>query len=53
MKWLDLNEPRLEDALRDPVICAMMARDGVDPNDVRVLLQRVEQLRQQARSRVA
>jgi hypothetical protein len=51
MKWLDLNEPRLEDALSDPVICAMMARDGIDPREVLALLQRVDQLRQKAEAR--
>ena len=35
------REPTLEDVLSDPVVRALMARDRVDAEDVRALLERL------------
>ncbi|HZS82379.1 MAG TPA: hypothetical protein VFA50_05885 [Stellaceae bacterium] len=51
MKWLDQAEPRLEEALSDPVVRAVMARDGVAPEEVRSLVQRMSELRHDVETR--
>ena len=38
MCWLS-GEPTLDEMLFDPTVITMMKRDGVTPDDVRVLLQ--------------
>jgi hypothetical protein len=38
MCWLS-GEPTLDDMLFDPTVITMMKRDGVAPDDLRVLLQ--------------
>jgi hypothetical protein len=38
MCWLS-GEPRLRDVLSDPVIHALMERDDVDPDDLRMFLE--------------
>lgn len=37
----DEREPTLEDVLSDPVVRALMARDQVDADEVRALLERL------------
>jgi hypothetical protein len=41
MVWLS-GEPTLEEALSDPVVRAVMRRDGVDPDALRRLLERAQ-----------
>ena len=50
MQWLDQTEPRLEDALADPTVQAVMARDGVEPDEVWTLVRRLRRLRQHIRA---
>jgi hypothetical protein len=38
MEWLE-GEPTLEEVLSDPTIHVLMARDEVNPDDLRVLLE--------------
>jgi len=40
MGWLQ-GEPTLEDVLSDPTVHALMERDDVDPDDLRVFLEDV------------
>jgi hypothetical protein len=40
MTWL-FGEPTLDEAISDPVVIAMMRRDGVDPARLRLLLETV------------
>jgi hypothetical protein len=42
MPWRDNSEPAIEDVLGDPSITALMARDRVDPDKLRVLLHRLK-----------
>jgi len=51
VRWLDESEPRLEDALSDPVVRAMMERDGVVADDIRDLASRVRRRWQPAPNR--
>lgn len=44
MKWL-VGEPALEDMLSDPVVQAVMRRDGVDVNGLRDFLRRLRAAR--------
>ena len=44
MDWL-FGEPRLDDLLSDPVIAVAMARDGVDPASLRLLMRDVDRAR--------
>lgn len=39
------GEPTLDEILSDPVIEAVMAADGVDPNEIETLLHRVRTAR--------
>jgi hypothetical protein len=39
MRWH--GEPTLDEILSDPIVCKLMARDGVDPHAVRTMLERV------------
>jgi hypothetical protein len=41
MLWLD-DEPTLEDVFSDPTVHALMERDGVDPDDLRILIENVK-----------
>jgi hypothetical protein len=41
MGWLE-GEPTLDDVLSDPTIRVLMARDDVDPDDLRTLLEDVK-----------
>jgi hypothetical protein len=50
MCWLS-GEPTLDEMLFDPTVTAMMKRDGVAPDDLRVLLQ--EMSRRLKRRRVS
>jgi hypothetical protein len=50
MCWLS-GEPTLDEMLFDPTVITMMKRDGVAPDDVRVLLQ--EMSRRLKRPRVS
>jgi hypothetical protein len=43
MRWLDEAEPKLEEALADPIILAMMTRDGVDADALRNLARRLRE----------
>jgi hypothetical protein len=40
MDWLH-GEPSLDDVLADPIVHALMQRDGVDPHDLRALIEGV------------
>ena len=42
MQWA--GEPKLEELLSDPIVRAVMARDRVDQEDLRLLLQDVTKL---------
>ena len=42
MQWA--GEPKLEEVLSDPIVRAVMARDQVDQEDLRLLLQDVTKL---------
>lgn len=35
------DEPDIEDLLAEPIVRRLMARDGVNPDDVRALMRRV------------
>ena len=41
MVWLS-GEPTLDEALSDPVVVAIMQRDGIDPNALRELIETVQ-----------
>jgi hypothetical protein len=43
MRWLS-GEPTLDEMLFDPTVATMMKRDGVDADDLRVLLQEMSRL---------
>jgi hypothetical protein len=40
MDWLH-GEPSLDDVLADPIVHALMQRDGVDPHDLKALIEDV------------
>jgi hypothetical protein len=50
MEWL-YGEPRIEEMLADPVIRAVLERDRIDVDRLRILLRDVQQMRQTPRHR--
>ena len=52
MCWL-LGEPTIDEMLLDPTVIAMMSRDGVEPDDVRLLIRDVRRrLKRDTRSTI-
>ena len=52
MCWLS-GEPTVDEMLLDPTVIAMMSRDGVEPDDVRLLIRDVSsRLKRDTRSTV-
>ena len=52
MCWLS-DEPTIDEMLVDPAVIAMIRRDGVEPDDVRLLIRDVSsRLRRDTRSTV-
>jgi hypothetical protein len=49
MLWFD-GEPTLDELLSDPVIVALMERDGIGANDMRELLAAIEKARHNPRT---
>jgi hypothetical protein len=49
MLWFD-GEPTLDELLSDPVIVALMERDGIAASDLRELLAAMEKARQNRRT---
>ena len=39
------REPTLEDMLAEPIVRVVMARDGVDPDEVRALMRQLSRAR--------
>jgi hypothetical protein len=53
MDWLH-GEPSLDEVLADPIIHALMQRDGVDPRELKALIEDVTRaVRRRGRHRVA
>ena len=49
MTWLDESEPKLDEVLADPVVRAVMERDGVDAEEIRDLVAHLRATRRPAR----
>ena len=41
VRWLS-GEPTIDEMLADPTVITMMKRDGVEPDDVRLLIRRLK-----------
>jgi hypothetical protein len=49
MLWFE-GEPTLDDLLSDPVVLALMQRDGIGPDEVRELLSEIERSQSRGKS---